>query len=86
MPKVSEFFGITIYLYYREHALPHFHAVYGSSEAEIGIESLAVLRGRLPPRVLGLVTEWALLHKSELERGWQLARDEKPLEWIEPLA
>lgn len=28
MPKISEFFGVSIY-YYREHEPPHFHARYG---------------------------------------------------------
>ena len=35
----------------------HFHARYGEHEALIGIGSLAVLRGRLPPRARGLVVE-----------------------------
>jgi hypothetical protein len=25
MPRISEFFGIAIYMYYRDHAPPHFH-------------------------------------------------------------
>ena len=33
MPKRSQFFGIAIYMYYRDHAPPHFHAIYGEHEA-----------------------------------------------------
>lgn len=29
MPKISEFFGIYIYMYFEDHAPPHFHALYG---------------------------------------------------------
>lgn len=32
MPKISEFFGISIYVYYREHFPAHFHALYGGHE------------------------------------------------------
>jgi hypothetical protein len=39
MPRVSEFYGIAIYLYYRDHVPPHFHAIYGEFEAEIEIAS-----------------------------------------------
>jgi hypothetical protein len=58
VPKVSEFFGIVIYVYWRDHGPPHFHAVYGGDEALIAIRDLSVLRGRLPPRAMGLVVEW----------------------------
>jgi len=39
-------------MYWRDHAPPHFHAIYGSDEAEIAIDDLSVLAGRLPPRPL----------------------------------
>src|SRR6266487_4778419 len=39
MPELSRFFGIVIGIFYREHGRPHFHAVYGESEATIDIES-----------------------------------------------
>jgi hypothetical protein len=55
MPEVSRFLGISIRFYYREHAPPHFHAVYGEHEAQIAIGSYTVLEGKLPGRVLGLV-------------------------------
>jgi hypothetical protein len=32
MPRIAEFFGITIYLYFadtKRHAAPHYHAKYG---------------------------------------------------------
>jgi len=85
MPKVSEFFGISIYFYYRDHHPPHFHAIYGSAQAAIAIDDLALLEGRLPPRALGMVMEWADAHRAELERAWQQARERLPLDLIEPL-
>ena len=29
MPRIAEFYGIAIYMYHREHGVPHFHALYG---------------------------------------------------------
>jgi hypothetical protein len=29
VPRISIFYGIVIAMYYRDHAPPHFHAVYG---------------------------------------------------------
>ena len=57
MPRISEFYGIVIYMYYSDHAPPHFHAIYGQFEAEILIRSAAVLKGHLPRRALSLVRE-----------------------------
>ena len=64
MPEISRFYGIVIYIFFREHDPPHFHAIYGEHEALIGIQTLSVLAGRLPARSLGLVVEWADLHKA----------------------
>ncbi|WP_300340232.1 DUF4160 domain-containing protein [Accumulibacter sp.] len=33
MPEISRFFGIVIYMNWREHPPMHFHAVYGEHEA-----------------------------------------------------
>ena len=40
MPCVSDFYGIAIYMYYSDHAPPHFHAEYAGDEVEIEIRSL----------------------------------------------
>jgi hypothetical protein len=29
MPEISRLLGIVIYMYYKDHAPPHFHAEYG---------------------------------------------------------
>lgn len=86
MPRVSYFYGIAIYLYYREHQPPHFHAIYGDDEVVVAIDSLAVLTGRLPGRALGLVMEWASLRQDDLRQAWQQVVAQEPIEAIEPLA
>ncbi|MGH9326234.1 MAG: DUF4160 domain-containing protein [Terriglobia bacterium] len=57
----------------------HFHAEYGEHEALIGIEGLRVIAGDLPARALGLVEEWALIHRRELPDLWAKASRSEPL-------
>jgi len=38
MPEISRFFGIIIYMNWREHPPMHFHAVYGEHEALFTID------------------------------------------------
>jgi hypothetical protein len=72
-------------MYFNDHFPPHFHADYGEYAAELTIETLEIIQGRLPQRVLGLVLEWAVIHRNELREDWEKARDKEPLEAIPPL-
>ena len=85
MPEISRFFGIVIKMFFDDHNPPHFHAEYGGSFALIDIRTLTVFSGRLPPRVTGLVIEWATLHQREILADWDRARALKELEKIAPL-
>ena len=84
MPEISRFLGIVIGMFFNEHGLPHFHAVYGEYKITVEIES-GTVRGAFPPRALRLVLEWAQLHKQELLDDWERARQRQPLERIPPL-
>ena len=72
-------------MYYRDHAPPHFHAIYGEFEATVSIETGDLLDGRLPRRARSLVSEWTGAHQGELQNIWELARDSQPLPAIEGL-
>lgn len=85
MPRISEFFGIVIAMYYNDHAPPHFHAQYAEHHAQVSIETLELIEGSLPRRALALVLEWAALHRRELLEDWQAARRGEPLSAIPPL-
>jgi hypothetical protein len=85
MPQVSRFFGIVIYMYFNDHAPPHFHAEYGEREAVYTIETLEIMRGELPRRAHSMVVEWATLHRDELRDNWDKARQMQSLDSIEPL-
>jgi hypothetical protein len=85
VPRICQFYGIAIYMYYRDHAPPHFHAIYAKYEAEVDIETAAVVEGKLPRRARNLVEEWADAHRDELRRNWDLARAAQPLHQLPPL-
>jgi hypothetical protein len=85
VPRISFFYGIVITMYFYDHDPPHFHAQYAEHHAAIEIGSGAVLVGGLPSRALKLVTEWASLHREELEGDWESARGGRTPEPIDPL-
>lgn len=85
MPRVSEFYGIAIYLYYRDHPPPHFHAIYGESEAAVEIATGAVIAGGLPRRARALVEDWLNQHRDEVQANWDLAAASQPLNPVPPL-
>ena len=70
MPRISEFFGIAIYMYFKEHGRPHFHAIYGEYNALINLEALEIIEGDLPNRATKMVIEWASMYQNELLKMW----------------
>jgi len=85
VPRISEFLGIVIYMYFSEHNPPHFHAIYGQFEAEILIENGELLKGKLPVRALSLVREWTEKYRDQLNQDWELSRRHEELKPIPPL-
>lgn len=84
MPIISRFFGIIIYMFWRDHAPPHFHAKYCDSEITVEISTGKII-GKMTPRAIGLVQEWRELHKDELMMDWKRAEERKSLIKIQPL-
>jgi hypothetical protein len=72
-------------MYYQDHNPPHFHVRYNDYKASISIKDLALLEGKLPPKVNGLVIEWASLYQKELLDDWSLAEQLQTLKPIKPL-
>src|SRR6185436_19147677 len=48
VPRISEFYGIVIAMYYREHGVPHFHATYAGETVVIAIQTGDVIAGNVP--------------------------------------
>jgi hypothetical protein len=85
MPEICRFYGIIIKMYFDDHLPPHFHAEYGDDEILLNIETLSIVAGRLPHRAMGLVREWALLHRDELKEAWEKAKNLEQPRRIDPL-
>lgn len=85
MPRVSEFYGIVIYMYWADHAPAHFHAIYADDEAQVLIENGAILAGSLPRTAAKLVREWASLRQAELLEDWRRAQARQELVPIDGL-
>ena len=85
MPEISRFLGIVITMYFNDHNPPHFHVRYENFRALIGINPLEPREGELPPRVLGLVMEWAELHQTELWTNWTTLAEKGIFSKIAPL-
>jgi hypothetical protein len=85
MPTISQFYGITIRMYFRDHPPPHFHAAYGDTEAVVDIRSLSIREGVLPRRAAALVLEWTKLHQAELLHAWQQVSQHNAPGQIAPL-
>ena len=86
MPELSRFYGITIYMYAKDHAPPHIHARYGDDFAVFDIQTGVISDGKLPRRAQRLVQDWIELHQAELEKNWKESQSDNPsFAKIEPL-
>ncbi len=84
MPRISEFFGILIYMYFGDHDPPHFHALYGEYEAIISIPDGEVLQGSLPRKQLAIVLRWSASNWLELMANWYACQINQPPTKIVP--
>lgn len=61
-------------MYFREHGVPHFHAIYGDFSGVFEIETLEMIEGELPQRAQRLVRDWAGQHRADLQEMWRTQR------------
>jgi len=71
MPVIARFYGILIKMYFKEHGIPHFHALYAEYNGVFEIASLEMIEGDLPNRAQRMIKEWAGLYKKELLAMWE---------------
>jgi hypothetical protein len=84
MPIISRFFGIVIYMYWRDHMPAHFHAKYQDQEITVDVAT-GEIKGQMGRKANALIQEWRELHLTALLEDWELARQQKELHRIEPL-
>lgn len=85
MPTICMFRGIKIFINWRDHQPPHFHATYGGSSVIVSIRDIEVLEGSMPSKQLKMLLGWAALHQDELLENWSLAEQNQELFPIDPL-
>ena len=81
MPEISRFYGVIIYMFFKDHNPPHFKVKQNDFEANILISNGNILDGDLPVSKFKLVSAQAEIHKVELLRMW----DSKEFHKIEPM-
>lgn len=79
------FRGIKVFMNWREHQPPHFHATYGGEEVLVSIRELEVLEGTMPSKQLKMLLGWAAFHQDELLENWALAEKNQELFEIAPM-
>lgn len=77
MPVIARFYGILIKMYFREHGVPHFHALYGEYNGVFEIKSLEMIEGDLPSRAQKMVKEWATIYQDDLSELWETQQFKK---------
>lgn len=85
MPEISLFYGIRVTMYYDDHNPPHFHAEYNGNKIIVDIINCKAIKGAFPSKQLKLILAWAAIHQDELMQNWELSKDGKPLNRINPL-
>jgi hypothetical protein len=84
MPEISRFYGIIVYLLWRDHNPPHIHFTYGDYNCTYSILD-GVIDGKAPAKVIAKVTEWAVMHEGELLELWEKAQRGEELHKVTPL-
>ncbi len=88
MPSISSFYGLIVYLYFRDnkqHKTPHIHVKYQEYEVVIEIPNGNVLSGNIPASKMKLIQAWVEIHQKELMENWDLAVSGKQPYKIDPL-
>lgn len=87
MPIISQFYGITIRMYYNDnmqHNFPHLHTSYNGQEAVFNLEG-KIIEGNIPIKKKKIVEAWIIIHKKELDKLWEITVSGKGYFKIEPL-
>jgi hypothetical protein len=71
MPVIARFYGIVVKMYFLEHGVPHFHAIYGEYVGVFDLAAVTMIEGDLPVRAKRLVLAWARKYRQELTEMWK---------------
>ena len=71
MPIIARFYGILIKMYFKEHGVPHFHAIYGEYNGVFNLKTLEMIEGDMPSRAMKMVKDWAKKYNNDLMEMWK---------------
>ena len=71
MPIIARFYGILIKMYFKEHGVPHFHAIYGEFNGVFNVTTLEMIEGDMPARAAKMVKDWAKKYNQDLMEMWR---------------
>jgi len=72
-------------MFWNDHMPPHFHAEYGDKKVLVDIVNGTVIKGVFPFKQLKLVLAWCEIHREELLRNWENAKQQLEINKIKPL-
>lgn len=76
MPQLVQLTAsLSIWLYPRDHAPPHFHVIGPDTAALVDIRDLQVIAGAFRRRDLKLALAWATEHADDLWQAWRELHD-----------
>lgn len=87
MPKICEFYGMKIYLYFDDHDPPHFH-VRGQEKTRVKIITGEYLEGD-PPLQRNKekkLIEWLSIYRNDIMKAWDACRKGEIPNKIPPLS
>ncbi len=70
MPRLWSVDGVDIYMYFKDHAPPHVHALYGDDEVLVVVRDGSVYAGSFPSSKLALVQQYVAEHTEALLARW----------------
>ena len=69
MPIIATVAGVKIYMYYKDHNPPHFHAEYSGEEEVFDLKGKS-MKGSINSKKSKKVRKWAESNKDFLEEKW----------------
>jgi hypothetical protein len=82
MPIIASFLNMDIYMYWRDHMLPHINIHHGEYWCNLDFKG-NILSGSLPKSKLRILRKWIALHQDELKKNWELVKQLKHPERIQ---
>jgi len=77
MPELTRFYGLIVKMFFKDHAPPHIHVIYGECVAVYDIATQEMTEGDIPARGQSLVKEWLSLHSQDLLDIWNTQKFRK---------